>query len=407
MKKRGYFYHHDVQHFEQLHHFLDKLKDHELTGNRGVLAKMRDIEKINEYLYLLNKLRLYARKLTYNAYLNDQQVDLPTNSFDLLASHIELQRELVNNVPVLYAYVEVTNFIGRDHSTDVTPKYIFALISMIKEFSDDLSDFDYLDLLSLITNWCTKAINLGQVSLRTPLFYAQVLMVNHGRDLEGNKYVLPIAIFKNMIITGVSYKDDIPWPEINLVGITETITKTSVFKWAKAVISEYKKYLVSPEKNSYIKFCEAYLLFWQNEYIQCYEKLLSIESAHRAFINIDIKKLLLMTLYEIERDIILYPKKRAIKQELVTVQKVKDSYRQQLKYFEKEKGTIGYLIEYHQRFLKDFGELFRFYHKYHGLYKSSESTIAFLQKKNGVIKRMEANPYPFSQWIVNKLKEIR
>ncbi len=368
------------------------------VARRG-LPKLAPLGRKLEQYVLLYKLRLYCRYLSYADFSHPSQLDLSESDFSWLQAWLAEKPTSLFSVPTLQFYYLLLQLIDPALSSDKDPQQLVQqILSFSQNYPADIDRDDRIDVLSIVTNYCTKAINLGLSDYR-PLqlqLYVQMIDIQHGQKAQKGEALAP-EIFQNVVklaLPGLA----IDWPSLTLHGVAAD----NAFDWVAAFIQQYGKRLKSVDAKATIAFCKATNLFHATRYAEALKLLQKMPKSQAMVLAISLKVLSLKCLYELESAADSESKKLAKKSGL-RIPNLLEAYRKQLDYWEHENPSLGYIADYHRVFIKAFGDLYALhqkgYHHSHSLQDHRRLDAA--QKKQ--VAALSEHSYPFVPWLREKL----
>ena len=111
-----------------------KIKYAEQLGIAAGIPSMRQLNQQVEVFYLLYKMRLYCRYLSYSSFLQQDKLDVTAVDFFVLQNLQEPQYALVLQTPVLYAYYLTIQLQNQDlnevHTTTINTIFEFVYMGL-------------------------------------------------------------------------------------------------------------------------------------------------------------------------------------------------------------------------------------------------------------------------------------
>jgi len=381
-----------------------------ILEEQGVREKIhkegiRDIEPnllaisvaLDEY-FALNKLKIYCEYLSYQKIFTNQIIKYDNNHFSMMDESFSLIKEKYleqNSLFQIFWYIKelYENFDSKGQNN------FTLLLDIIKKISSNLAEKEILEMFSYLSNFCIKKINLGEKIYLKQLLKINCKMVSIVYSIDG-KNALPTGVFKNVVINSLKINETEFYNKLKLEGV-ESDNKSNGFvdytEWIQKFIIVYSKSLSKKDQETYKKYCLASLEFEKKNFNNAHILLEQLKGKRGVFINLDIKRLLVMT--QFERFNIPETRSDAFDR----LEKALETYRGQIRYVKSLK-QLNYQIDLYFEFYKFCQKLFSVSYKDTGIYyKDSSYNTQKNKLKNEITKHNPLN----KEWLLEKINLLK
>lgn len=374
----------------------------ETKGDRSKEPGLKALSDAFDKYYFINKLKIYCAYLSYSSIMNSQSMGYSKSDIALINEIIiTIQTNEVED-PVLLIYNNIrVLFENISHPDDNTDLVFIEIEEQIKSSSSLLSNEEVIEVYSFLSNYAIKRMNQGNTLFRQRFLLANNHIVNIiYSDKATRRQKLPSSIYENMVIVALNIDDEAFFNGITTVGI-EPESKADgfagKFEWAEKFIQSYKGHLDESGVKSHFPYCLGLLEFSRGRFEPAFS-VLEAAKPRGMFIGLNVKLLLLKTIYELRKN-------SKIKYQKIDIEARLETYRILLLDEKKRKQKLGYQIQYYESFERLFRTL------YHTLTLSSKyfgSDRNQYTEQKGVFKnQIEKCPYSYKSWFMEKLLELK
>lgn len=366
---------------------------------------IRDIEPnllaisiaLDEY-FVFNKLKIYCELLSYQKIFTHRITKYDDSHFSMIDESFNLINEKYlkqNSLFQIFWYIKelYENFDSKNQNN------FTQLLNIINNIHSELTEKEILEIFSYLSNFCIKKINLGEENYLKQLLKINCKMVSIVYSLDSGSE-LPVGVFKNIVINSLKIKETEFYNEVKLEGV-ESDNKSNEFvnytEWIKKFIIVYSKSLSKKHQETYKKYCLASLEFEKKNFNNAHILLEQLKGKRGVFINLDIKRLLVMT--QFERFNIPETRSDAFDR----LEKALEAYRGQIRYVKSLK-QLNYQIDLYFEFYQFCQKLFSVSCKDTGIYyKDSSYNTQKNKLKNEIIKHNPLN----KEWLLEKINLLK
>lgn len=371
------------------------------AGDRKQEPNLLNISTTVDEYFCLTKLQLYCEYLSYKQVVNPILIPYTEKEFKLLNNVLALVESIQFTNPLLQIYQSIRLFL---EATELKQQQTAFDISVALTHSklDQLTAKEIATVYSYYTNYCIQQINAGHKEYLPKLLRYQVEIL-HLQAIRNklSKEGLPPAVFKNIVVTALNINDPEVFANLPIPANNEQVIPTKKVEpsigWAKSFVDYYNQYLPKKVRNIYTLYCLAYINFQAKDFTTAYQQLQPLQGKRGIFINLLIKQLYLMCLFELDlRDDPIFHNDN------VRIPKAIDAYKSQLKDENKRKKQLNYQKKYHQDFHDLFNRLNKFFLRYDGGYKDQHYDKSYNALKIDILKTKAS----YQKWLLEKLESI-
>ncbi len=377
----------------------------EKIGDRATEPNLLGISKALDEYYFTNKLRLYCAFLSYKNIMKGSHLHYDITDLLLVKeiilwieqqSQISATLKIFNQIRILFEQLN-------DSSKNLKPLFDSTL-ELIKKNEESFSNEENLEMYSFLNNFSIKKMNEGFKHYRPIFLWLNNQIINIKWSYKKPQRLSPV-LFRNIVAVALSINDISVFTELKTHGLQPDSPFNSFrekYDWVEKFIDYYGERLEeNSEAKAYLQYCKALLEFDRKTFSKAYKIFNNTLRQQGTFLNLDLKVLHLKILYEVN-----IRKAAILEYDKIEIRKVLDAYRQLLKYKPARKYQITYQLHYYKTFEKLFKKLFKFYMDFEGRLDNSKNP-KFLSKKEEIIHSIKKNGFPFNQWFLEKIEQIK
>lgn len=230
---------------------------------------LEKVEKNLDAFYLLTKLELYCASLAHQTVIASETEALFISE---ILAYIEQNPE-IQTIPAIHIYYLLTRLLTLSEDESIFEQIQIALDLNWQVFSEQ----ELKNIYSLLRNHCITHINQGKTSYYVRLFDIYCAQIEHNSLLSASGSLSP-ALFKNMIVLALRLGKD---------------------EWVERQIDTYQGFLPIEVAVETLHYVQARLYFYRKEWEKVGKTLLKTPKYTDIFFEIDARKLLIQTYFEL------------------------------------------------------------------------------------------------------------
>ncbi|MEO1516801.1 MAG: hypothetical protein AAFV95_17400 [Bacteroidota bacterium] len=382
-----------------------KREEIERTGRRDKEPNLLNLSDALDEFYFLSKLKNYCAYLSYTRFTNPNLTHYDKKDFRLMREILrEVDLDDFDN-PVLRIYNRIRLLFEACELGLSTDEDIYNEVVEILDETDGCISFEEeIEFHSYLCNYAIDKVNRNKNSFKKRLLFHYVKALDKTYQIPSNSGVpLPPATYKNVVKTALfSGEDTVFFQSLQLIGVQPSGTHKSIgstYEWIENFIHYYKKKMDGDHRESYHTYCEALLYFEYKKFGRAYRTLGNPLHLQGMFINLDIRLLHLMVLYE------LFNRRPTIlENDDIEILKILDNFRHQLRDDENRKHQISsQYLELFKQFAKLYRRLYQLNIKVGGMERKLPKFVRAIEEL--ILDVLNKTP-PYKHWLLEKAKEL-
>lgn len=374
----------------------------ERKGQRGVEPNIKNLSDALDEFYFLNKLKVYIAFLNYQNIANEENIPYTAEELYLAKTISELTRQVHFDNPIIQVYNSLYTLYNSIKTISLmdSKNILAALEKQLQQWKTVIPAEERLEIYSALTNFCIYRLNHGESYFRKLFFQYNNEIINiRYRELKTNE-LLQTSIFKNMVMVAVSLEVESSFfINLDTWGIKARNKQLNKWQWIEQFTQYYGQGYEGSDRLYYL-YCKSYIAFKQNNIEEAFNTFgYDVPNSRNTFLNFDSRMLYCMIIYELQEIKGLYWERKNI-----NMANFLAAYRRLLDYERTTRKQIStYHLSIYLQFLNCYKQLVRL-RKRIDLHEISKSRIPIT--KNKLTQEVEQLKMPFSQWIVDKVKEL-
>lgn len=234
----------------------------------GIDALMPTVEQLDIF-YIARKLEFYCTLLTQSTVIS---TSIPVSFWEEI-SDLTHKKPHLQAIPIIAFYRTLLNLLHYPEDTS----YFEETIALLQQHPLLFNPVELQNIYATVRNYCIAKINAGNKDFEYKLWELYDNEIHNEVFLKEEKEIFP-ATFKNMIVLG-----------IRLHKVAEV----------EAIIQQYQIYLSPVFREDVVNYCQAKVHFYKKEFRPII-KLLNQLQYDDIFFQIDVRKLLIQTYFELK-----------------------------------------------------------------------------------------------------------
>ncbi|MBC6996132.1 hypothetical protein QWY85_04890 [Neolewinella lacunae] len=254
----------------------------------------------SDRVFLLFSFRFQARWRIYHIRFTERQIGLSDKDFQGLPAVLARRSAQIEKEPLLYVYWKTNQILDHDPLAPELLQLIEDQLAALQSFEPVLPLEDYIDNLSAIDNYCAHCTRQGNVALEIVAFRARLLLLEgkYGKHWRKTPY-LPLLLFTNLALNAVQIEGRANWRYVPVFGLSEDVVVRGVGDWLEGYIKGYQTRVEKQYRKSAVAYIRARLAFAEKDFPRAAKEILKVEEEAVEVLVLSIRRLLLMTWYEL------------------------------------------------------------------------------------------------------------
>ncbi|MEO0732393.1 MAG: hypothetical protein AAFZ52_06135, partial [Bacteroidota bacterium] len=227
----------------------------------------------NDRVGLLYGFRGYVRYIAYGFIHRPASIGLGAEDFTGLLATVKRRREQLEKEPVLKAYWDTITLL-RKELAEVDKGEVDRLLSFLYGNQGRMDREDYIDLVGMIFNFCTRWVNEGNRDLLPELLRASILMID-GKYGEGwsprrdRDVWLQHHIFSNNAVLALKLNRRRNWRNTRMALFEPPAEGVfPVEEWAEAYVQVYQSRVHRDYRKWVVAYVRARVAVHQGDFSQ-------------------------------------------------------------------------------------------------------------------------------------------
>ena len=357
-------------------------KDH-----RSQFFDLYNLGYVLDQYFLLNKLFLKCYELSHSTIFQT----IPSAGVEELWEldqdlHLLKKTQARNHHPAIIILEQIRRlFMTSLRTNTFESESVVALQTEILRKDYAIPSLDQVDYLSFLTNYCIHTINteinLVAVKVFLRLNLDMILLKRQIAEQEKNKHWLQVSLFTNTITTALQVKSDYDFfcSLVNYVDIEGDIHST--VDWLQAFIKTYQASLKGLNKELYLSYAQSSVAMERGEFVKAYRLLDNPSNVQGVFINLKVKVLYLMIVFEL-----LLQDSPILDKDGIDASNLAESFRKTIANNKKgRKQLVDHRFERYEHFSRIYAALLRFFYRTYLIYaptdKEYQAKLMQIRKK--------------------------
>jgi len=388
-----------------IHQAQNKSDIIEQSGKRNKEPNLLEISNAYDNYFIYGKLKVYCKYLSYSKVVNEKLIDYKIDDFvylKMILSRLE-DSKITNQGVYIYNKIRLLYELPEDTPEREIYTHIDFLRNEILNRKSEFNESDLLELYSFLTDYSVRQLNLRKESLAE-------LFIQCNNDLLNLLYIkssrervyLDPGTFKNIIVIAYRIKNNNFFNRLKTNGIraeNKAIGYRDVDEWVGKFIECYSSFLAD-EFSNYHVYGKAFYQFKAALFEDAYFTISKYGKARGEFINVSIKVLFLITIFEIH---LTNPK--LLEENEVDVEKILNQLKSLLSENSSWRQPLSKLhITLYNNFLRYYKIIFKLYNK--GKRYGEKRSLKYQQDVQKLITDLQKISAASEEWLIEKANSL-
>ncbi len=377
----------------------------EVQSDRSVAPRFDRLTDALDQYYCTNLLRIYCAFLSYQQLAHNHLLPYGQQTFRLIQPIVALIESGEISNPFLQLFNHIRQLYEAPHSSPPAKadQHFDIAWKLVRRHLNANTTTICEEALSLLSNYGIYRLNHGDKQYVEKVFAINNEILRVRYSYGKSKQKLPAGLYKNMVVTAFKIEGKSFWASLTAQGLLKHHAPNEPLDatiWATKFTEIFKNYLLKKDRPKYYRFCQAYIAFKANNFPKAYKVLGNPSRLRGMFINMDIRLLHLMVLFELQ-----LTQPRILEKDDVDINKYIDSFRKLIADDRDRKWQLAYHSAYFIEFAQLYRTLVRLYFKYRLPYMTRDEKLA--KEVKGLGEKIEACPYSYKEWFAEKFPVIQ
>ncbi len=358
--------------------------------------------------YLIYMLRLKARKIHYGLWARKENIGLNEADFYGMETILKHRKEEVRKDHSLQSYLRVISALELDPEDGATPLELEKALVYVIDKRPVLDREDYVYLSAYITGYAGAALNKRQGDYEAIALRGQMSVIEskYGEGWKPTGQTLAYRNLTNLASTAMNYAKKNQWRGLSMDLVPELGEERTVYDWIENLLKAYSSRLAKVYRKPSKAYVRARSAFFQEDYVNAAKQLILVADLGFEFFGQDIRRLRLMTFYELLYCQGSITRKLARKLEpnaKGTISSMR-GYNQDLEK-RQERQTVH--IQHYKRFIDGFSALLSARERADRLPEGSKARFSFLlTEKKRILEQLKGYDHYSGKWLRSQVKAL-
>jgi len=358
--------------------------------------------------YLIYMLRLKARKIHYGLWSRKENIGLNEEDFYGMEAILKHRKEEVRKDHSLQSYLRVISALKLDPEDESTPLELEKALVYVIEKRPVLDREDYVYLSAYIMGYAGVALNKRQGDYESIVLRGQVSVIEskYGEGWKPTGQALAYRYLTNLAIAAMNYAKKNRWRGLSMDLVPDLGEERTVYDWIEDLLKAYSSRLAKEYRKPSKAYIRARAAFFQEDYVSAAKQLMLVADLGFEFFGQEIRRLRLMSFYEL-----LYGQDRATRK---LARKLEpnakgtiSSMRGHNHDLEKRQERQTVHIQHYKSFIDGFSALLSAREKADKLPEGSKERFSFLlAEKKRIVAQLNGYDHYSGKWLRSHIKAL-